>query len=235
MKIPCLYLCVVLMSWATIVPAAPKANSPLAPIQDRPGLPRVLLIGDSISMGYTLPTRKKLEDVANVHRPPVNCGPTSRGMESLESWLGRDRWDLIHFNFGLHDLKYVKTDGSGLVDPSVGKQQIPPDQYEKNLEAIVARLKQTGAILIWRNTTPVPKGSQGRVVGDAAKYNAIAEKVMKRNGIAIQDLFSFSKENMDSLMRPANVHFTQEGYDALADQVAYRIREYLKARSKPTP
>ena len=232
MKISCLSLCVGLLTWVTSVPAAPKANSPLAPIQDRPGLPRVLLIGDSISMGYTLPTRKKLEDVANVHRPPVNCGPTSRGVESMESWLGKDHWDVIHFNFGLHDLKYVKEDGSGLVDPSVGKQQIPPREYEKNLETIVGRLKQTGAILIWRNTTPVPEGSQGRVVGDAAKYNAIAEKVMKRHGIPTQDLFSFSKEHMNSLMRPANVHFTPEGYEALADQVAKTIRKSLKSPSK---
>src|SRR3954465_5493214 len=72
---------------------AKRAPDPvLAPIQDQAGLPRVLLIGDSISMGYTLPVREALAGKANVHRPPANCGPTSRGVEMIDSWLGDGRW-----------------------------------------------------------------------------------------------------------------------------------------------
>ncbi len=44
--------------------------------------PRVLLIGDSISMGYTLGVRARLAGKANVHRPPENCGDTARGVKS---------------------------------------------------------------------------------------------------------------------------------------------------------
>jgi acyl-CoA thioesterase-1 len=50
-------------------------------------LPRVLLIGDSISIGYTIPTRKLLKGKANVHRIPVNGGPTTRGLEQVENWV----------------------------------------------------------------------------------------------------------------------------------------------------
>src|SRR5687768_8371749 len=82
-----------------------KAVSPsLVPVDEQPGLPRVLLIGDSISMGYTIPVRDLLKGQANVLRPMTNCGPTIRGIESLDSWLGNKKWDVIHFNFGLHDL-----------------------------------------------------------------------------------------------------------------------------------
>ena len=42
---------------------------PFEPIQDNPALPRVLLIGDSISIGYTLPVRELLDGRANLHRP----------------------------------------------------------------------------------------------------------------------------------------------------------------------
>src|SRR5512133_119554 len=90
--------------------AAPKKKEPspvLAAVTDVPGLPRVLLIGDSISMGYTLPVRTLLAGKANVHRPPENCGDTARGVKSLDKWLGDGKWDVIHFNFGLHDLKYL--------------------------------------------------------------------------------------------------------------------------------
>ena len=62
-------------------------------------LPRVLLIGDSISMGYTEPTRKLLQGKANVVRIPVNGGPTTTGLENLEKWLGAEWWDVIHFNW----------------------------------------------------------------------------------------------------------------------------------------
>ena len=56
--------------------AAPKKGA-MAPVEDIAGLPRVLLIGDSISIGYTVPVREILKGKANVHRPLTNCGPTT--------------------------------------------------------------------------------------------------------------------------------------------------------------
>ncbi len=79
----------------------------------------------------------------------------------IDQWLGDDTWDLIHFNWGLHDLKYVDDKGR-LAKPPVGKQVSTLDEYERNLDKLVQRLKQTGAKLIWRPTTPVPEGVSGR-------------------------------------------------------------------------
>src|SRR5690349_9672394 len=61
-------------------------------------LPRVLLIGDSISIGYTVPVRKILATKANIHRIPDNGGPTTNGLANLHTWLGDGHWDVIHFN-----------------------------------------------------------------------------------------------------------------------------------------
>jgi acyl-CoA thioesterase-1 len=75
---------------APAVAAGRPAKQPdpaLSAIEDVPGLPRVLLIGDSISIGYTIPTRKLLQGKANVHRIPVNGGPTTRGLEQIENWV----------------------------------------------------------------------------------------------------------------------------------------------------
>ncbi len=58
---------------------ARKKNPAFAPIKVNPKLPNVLLIGDSISIGYTPATRKFLAGKANVHRIPTNGGPTIRG------------------------------------------------------------------------------------------------------------------------------------------------------------
>ena len=102
---------------AETVNVAPKAKAKtkapdpaMAPIQDVAGLPRILLIGDSISIGYTLPVRKQLEGKANVHRITINGGPTANGVANLGKWLGPAKWDVIHFNFGLHDLKIMEGD-----------------------------------------------------------------------------------------------------------------------------
>ena len=197
----------------------------MAPIEDVADLPRVLLIGDSISIGYTLPVRKKLEGKANVHRPPTNCGPTTRGVEQIDAWIGDGKWDIIHFNWGLHDLKYIVGDKPTIADPKAkgAHQQVIPENYEKNLRLLVDRLKKTGAKLIWRNTTPVPEGAKGRIPGDSAKYNEIAAKIMEDNDIPTNDLFALSKSFKPGLQRNADVHYTAAGSNALADSVVESI------------
>ena len=208
---------------------AQKKKGPFAAVTDDPKLPRVLLIGDSISIGYTLPTRDFLKGKANLHRIPTNGGPTTRGLANIDAWLGKSKWGVIHFNWGLHDLKYMGPNGENLFPKEKGgKPQVPLADYEKNLEKLVVRLKKTGAKLIWRNTTPIPPGSKGRYVGDSVKYNEAAARVMKRHGIPTHDLFTMSKKRMKELMLPANVHYKKEGSVALAKDVARVITEALK-------
>ena len=210
-------------------PKKPRSG-PMAPIEDDPSLPRVLLIGDSISIGYTLPVRELLKGKANVHRPPTNCASTRHGLKSLDAWLGDKKWDLIHFNWGLHDLKFVAPGTEKLADYNDPKnaRQVPPEDYEKNLTELVARLKKTGAKLIWRSTTPVPEGAKGRIPGDSAKYNAIARKIMDANQIAIDDLYAFAKPRLGKIGRKADVHYTSAGSKQLANNVAEAIGEALE-------
>ncbi|MFN3191563.1 MAG: SGNH/GDSL hydrolase family protein [Aureliella sp.] len=212
----------------------PRANPAMAKVEDVEGLPRILLIGDSISIGYTVPVRKALAGKANVHRPLTNCGPTTKGVAELEKWLGKGKWDVIHFNFGLHDLKYMGPNGENLANPKDAKshQQVPPEEYRDNLESIVQRLKKTGAKLIWRNTTPVPAGAKGRVVGDSKEYNKIAAEVMKEHSIPTDDHYSFAMTKMKEIQLPANVHFTKDGSQALAARVVDSLTRALPELGK---
>jgi acyl-CoA thioesterase-1 len=192
-------------------------------------LPRVLLIGDSISIGYTVAVRDLLKGKANVHRIPANGGPTINGLKHLDAWLGTSRWDVIHFNWGLHDLKYMGPNNQNLADPKSpdSHQQVPLADYERNLKQLVKRLQATGATLIWRNTTPIPVGSAGRVPGDEVKYNEAAARVMKAAGVTTEDLCRHSLAGPKDIQLSANVHYTLQGYQYLAQQVAAAISAQL--------
>lgn len=222
---------ILLASVATIFPcSAQKKNAAFQNPEDDPKLPRVLLIGDSISIGYTPGVRKELEGKANVHRIPTNGGPTSKGLTELSKWLGEGKWDVIHFNWGLHDLAYRNPEAKrqGNLDKVKGKISTPLEDYSANLEKLVIELKKTGAKLIFATTTPVPEGEPGRKVGDDLSYNKAAVAVMKKNGVAIDDLHAVMAGKMGEFgTRPGNVHFKPEGSALLAKQVAKEIEAAL--------
>ncbi len=138
--------------------SAKPVNPAFAQIKDDPALPRVLLLGDSISIGYTVAVREQLKGIANVHRPAANCASSKHGVAGIDKWLGDKSWDVIHFNFGLHDLKFVR-DSETIVPLGTegAHHQIELDAYRANLTKIVERLKQTGATLVWCNTRQYPK------------------------------------------------------------------------------
>jgi acyl-CoA thioesterase-1 len=198
-------------------------------VQENPALPRVLIIGDSISMGYTQTVQKTLKDKAMVMRHKGNAGPTIRGLTHLDTWLGDTKWDLIHFNWGLWDMygwEYAK-------DPRT------PADYEKRLEILVTRLEKTGAKLIWGTTTPrcpaaektMLKRFDSEVIISAElekDYLDTALKVMKKHHVVINDLHGFIAADRDKYaLGPDDVHYTAQGYEALGKQVAKVIEQNL--------
>jgi acyl-CoA thioesterase-1 len=186
----------------------------LSPAQE---LPHVLIIGDSISIGYTPFFEKQLAGKAIVQHNPSNAGTSGNGVFMMDNWLDakQGKWNVIHFNFGLHDLKRM----------SDGGHQVQPEQYERYLRLFIARLRKTGAKLIWATTTPVPEGrvSPPRTPADVPLYNAIAVKVMKESGIAVNDLYTPALAHTADWQLRANVHYKPEGYEALAKEVAAAI------------
>jgi lysophospholipase L1-like esterase len=195
-------------------------------VQDQPGLPRVLLIGDSISGGYGPVVRERLKGKANihsVHREKAN-GDTNNGMDEIDAWLSRGRWDIIHFNWGLWDLK-VKEDGRNVV---------PIEQYAKNMRELVTRLKQTRALLIFATTTPVPDPvmTPKRRTTDVLLYNAVARKIMEEEQVFIDDLYAVALPHLAEIQWPNDVHFAPRGNEILGERVTTCIL-YLSGRVKP--
>ena len=150
---------------------------------DDPKLPRVLVVGDSISMNYHNAAKAALEGVANYHRIDGNGGPSDRGANNVELWLGDYtqkgfHWDVIQFNHGLHDLKQVYDQEYD----TWGAHQVNLKDYKNNLRKEIELLKKTGAKLIWCETTPVPNSSKGKYArrkGEAAVFNKAALEVIR--------------------------------------------------------
>ncbi len=184
-------------------------------VDDDPALPRVLLIGDSVSRAYTQTVRKELAGIANVHRAPANCGPTSTGLRKIDVWLGDGKWDVIHFNFGIHD------------------RATPLADYTTRLEQLVERMQQTGAKLVWASTTPIPDVAEKYIAESIIERNTVAAEVMRRHGVAIDDLFAAITPRLDELQNPSDVHFTGPGNEFLGEQVAACLRSMIPIVSEP--
>lgn len=180
-------------------------------VADDPKLPRVLLIGDSVSRGYTLPVRKALAGKANVHRAPANCGPTASGLKNIEVWLGDGKWDLIHFNFGIHD------------------RNTPVDDYAQRLTQLIERMEKTGAKLMWGSTTPISDDlAKKQTAASIVERNQVATLLMEKHGIATDDLFAAITPHLAEMQNPNDVHFNAKGYDFLGATVAKAIEAAVK-------
>jgi len=205
---------------------------------DDPELPRVLVIGDSISMNYHDAAKQALAGIANYHRIEGNAFTSGHGVNNAELWLGNFKekglhWDVIQFNHGLHDLRQTYDAETEVW----GEPQVSIEDYQANLERLIAILRQTNATLIWASTTPVQRDILGRYArrkGAAAKYNAAALEVIKHHpDILINDLHGMISASpaFDAWRETSDVHFYKpEEQKALGEAVAQAVREAIKAR-----
>jgi hypothetical protein len=205
--------------------------------KENPDLPRVLIIGDSISIGYTGPVRKFLKGKANVLRPNGNCQHTATGLKRIKKWLGTGKWDVIHFNWGIWDTHYIdKTNGKLVRSTEEGDKSSEnfrirhtPEQYRKNMIALLDILKDTNATLIWASTTPL-MSRKGKRFEDIKNYNNIAEKLMKERKIMINDLYGFCLPHIKEWQGRDKCHFTALGSKKLGEKVGACILNALKQK-----
>jgi hypothetical protein len=206
-------------------------------------VPNVLIYGDSISIAYIETVRKELEGKASVFKIYKN-GLSSNEfipfMNKLQETMFQPHlkqgwkfeWDLIHFNFGLHDLKYtLNGDVRGTYSIDQGIPVTSQVQYRENLHAICGHLQTVypGTTLIFATTTPVPSDSRGRIEGDAKRYNQVALDVLAQYPkIRINDLYGYTFPKFEEwCLKPGNVHYNEKGKIAQGKQVARVISDAL--------
>lgn len=196
-----------------------------SPSAAAPKVPKVLLVGDSICSGYHPLVAKSLEGKAEVTRAGSGGRDTRYTLEKMPKWLGDQKWDVIHFNWGLWDMRHHIKNGTL-------SYEVPIEEYEANLRKLVKQMKATGAKLIWANTTPVlwDKPGKGRTDPDVIRYNQVACKVMKENDVAVDDLYQVIKPRIDELQAKAydsDVHYNEKGNQVLSEAVVQSIKTAL--------
>jgi len=209
-------------------------------IAPQENLPKVFLYGDSISIAYTEYVRASLEGkafVCRIHKNGKSSHNFIKGMTHFHDAMFEPKlkggwdfdWDVIHFNVGLHDLKYLNE--QNLLDLENGTQVSSIDVYKKNLRKIVEYLKKNhpNSKLIFATTTPVPEGAKGRIKGDQIKYNKAALEVLKHYPeVHINDLQTFSIDVWKKYGKNHNdVHYKPEGARLQGIEVAKVIANQL--------
>ena len=187
---------------------------------------QVILIGDSIRMGYQDTVRQELAGAAEVWMPEANGGTTSNVLAHLDEWALDKQPAVVHINCGLHDLRK---------DFDATESAVPLAEYQANVRSIVKQIQdKTGATVIWATTTAVNEKWHhetkpfDRFEADVDAYNQAAIAVAEELDVPVDDLYSVVVEaGRDRILRPDGVHFNDEGSAILGKAVAAAIRPHL--------
>ncbi len=193
---------------------------------------KILIIGDSISIGYTPFVKEYLKDHAIVEHNPGNAEHTGTGLKKIREWVGDEDWNIIQFNWGLWDLCYrdLNSEIHNYRDKINGKLTLTVEEYSANLDSLVRVLKQiSNAQLIFVTTTYVPENEDGRIQEDPLRYNAAAKKIMNKYSVAVNDLYERSVAIHRKYGKGTDdVHYTEEGYAELGRLVSDFLEKKIK-------
>jgi len=197
---------------------------------------KVLIIGDSISIGYTPFVKQNLIENTIVEHNPGNAQHTRTGLKKIEDWIGSDDWDIIQFNWGLWDLCYRHTDSKfyGNRDKINGKITHSLETYRANLDSLVQTIKHlSDAKLIFVTTSYVPEEEAGRFTEDAIRYNEVAKEVMRKHHIVVNDIYKKSVGIHKRYGKGSDdVHYVKRGYEKLGKRISKFLFTQLKSISK---
>ncbi len=190
----------------------------------------VVLIGDSIRLGYEHVVRRTLAGL--VWSPAENCRSSREVIGNLERWIPpelRGPRSIVHLNAGLHDLRRTPETG--------GEPLVPPDEYRANLERIADAVAVRWDLrLILATTTPVDDErhasgrSSERHARDVRAYNATLLSVAASHGLPVSDLHAVVCADPEALLGDDGVHLSPSGNRVVGEAVAEAIRDVAEGR-----
>lgn len=196
---------------------------------------KILLIGDSIRMGYDKYVQMALEGSAEVYYPKENCRFSPYVLRNLHTWLEKSGFgedtDCLHWNVGLWDCLNLFDDGP----------MVPLEIYEQYIDRICRRIRLLlpKAQVIFATSTPVDEAAyqnpkktlrENRVI---ESYNAAAVKIVTGYGFRVNDLYGFLKDKPLSWHSDKTHYYTRQATEAITGQVLQAISECMDVEIKP--
>ena len=192
---------------------------------------RVLLLGDSIRIGYQFYVKELLKDECEV----VFWADDNGRFVQYNYWQinqmfkNHGHFDIVHFNNGYWDMN---------IEPPCDEPMNPIPEYVAGLKKMINYIRKQKAIPIFANTVPIYKhGSSEDNTGTEASitynndwvisYNKAAEELMKKEKVQINDMYSKMITGPKYYKCPDMLHLTETGYRECALLTAEAIRKNL--------
>ena len=193
---------------------------------------KIVLIGDSIRMGYDKYVKLAFEDVAQIYYPQDNCRFAASILRHLHDWKKEmecgDDVDCVHWNAGLWDSLFMPD----------GENHTPIDIYKYYIERVCNRISHVfpNAKVIFATSTPVVEerfiGECKRYNKDIEIYNAAAIEIVKKYDFIVNDLYTVIKNVPIEYYSDMTHLYTKEGTKLLTDKVVECIEESLAIKAR---
>lgn len=193
---------------------------------------KVLLLGDSIRMGYAGYVRELLKDKCEVYYDELDNGRfAAYTLWQVNQFFKKyGRFDAVHWNNGYWDMN---------IETPMLEAMHPIDEYVHFLKRIIAEIRRNGAEIIFATTTPIlESGSAMDNTGTGIKinysndwvmkYNDAAKALMSQENITVNDLYTNMLKDKNCYKCEDMLHLTEEGYRICAENAARLIAEKLK-------
>jgi sialate O-acetylesterase len=204
-----------------------------------PRLPRILIIGDSISGHYLSEVRELMQGKANIIGESsmgkgtwASMGPNffrsdqaSKG-DNLKNFLAeRGPFDIVHFNNGIHNF--------------AGANPGDEKPYAEQLRTVVATIRASGAVCLFANSTGtigdnlIPRFPN--YLSNCQRFNAAAEALMKELKVPVTDIYGLMQPRIKELISTDLIHPKAEAKPLMAELIANRLNETLATLPKRKP
>ena len=174
---------------------------------------KLLLIGDSIRMGYEAEVKKNLENEFEVWAPPENCRFAKYTLCHLKGWLNAygETPDVIHWNNGFWDtcIRYEEDGNFTKIE-----------EYERDMLSILRELKKMTDKVIFATTTPVNPKHHDQKNETVDFYNKVIVEKLKKENVFINDLNTFVKPHIDEYICEDLLHLSEKGQKACGKAVS---------------
>jgi len=186
---------------------------------------RILLLGDSIRMGYDDFVKEMMPDYEIIYDSEDNSRFSSYTLWQFNQLYKKyGSFDMVHFNSGYWDLN---------PECPNGESTVPIEDYIRNLKRLIEQIKYIGAIPVFATITPVDNDEylKGNIPYNndlVDKYNNAALKLMKEENVIVNDLYSLLDDKKDKYKCSDKLHLTTMGYMKCAKQIKQIIESIFK-------